>query len=171
MNFKLSSVATNNLQLEKFIYRMASQKNYCPEGRFLVSSNAVKSQADMWVMTPTSHLKGSTKNATPAPTPLSIPQTMPIVDNEDMSTAKYLRQVLVSSPSDLEEKEIEVLQETISVLKKDLSAAGAEIAVLRLDLTDAKPYSNALENLIKLKKYLIGSLQKSAYILLIFSSY
>ncbi|KAK2705729.1 hypothetical protein QYM36_015933 [Artemia franciscana] len=100
-------------------------------------------------MTPTSHLKGSTKNTTPSPTPLSIPQTMPLVDNEDMSTAKYLKQVLITLPSGLEESEIVVLQETISVLRKDLSTARAEIAVLRLDLTNAKSYSNTLENHIK----------------------
>jgi len=76
-----------------------------------------------------------------------------------MSTAKYLKQGLITSPSDLEESEIEVLEETISVLKKNLSDARAEIAVLRLDLTNAKSYSNTMENLIE---YLISSLQKSA---------
>ncbi|KAK2728032.1 hypothetical protein QYM36_008492 [Artemia franciscana] len=75
------------------------------------------------VMTPTSYLKRSTKNTTPSPTPFSILLTMPLVDNEDMSTAKYLKQVLIASPSSLEESEIEVLQEMISVLKKDLSSA------------------------------------------------
>ncbi|KAK2706144.1 hypothetical protein QYM36_016242 [Artemia franciscana] len=112
------------------------------------------------VMTPTSHLIGSTKNTTPSPTPLSIPQTMPLIDNEDMSTAKYLKQVLIASPSSLEESEIEVLQEMISVLKKDLSAAWAEIAALRLNLTNAKSYGNTLESHIELE-YLISSQQKS----------
>ncbi|KAK2706141.1 hypothetical protein QYM36_016239, partial [Artemia franciscana] len=85
---------------------------------------------------------GSTRNTIPSPTPLSIPQTMPLVDNEGMSAAKYLKQVLIASPSSLEESEIEVLQEMISVLKKDLSAAWAEIAALRLKLTNAKSYGN-----------------------------
>ncbi|KAK2702512.1 hypothetical protein QYM36_018878 [Artemia franciscana] len=52
----------------------------------------------------------------------------------------------------LEEREIEVLQETISVLKKDLSAARAEIAAFWLDLTNAKSYRNMLENHIELKE-------------------
>ncbi|KAK2708524.1 hypothetical protein QYM36_014209 [Artemia franciscana] len=57
-------------------------------------------------------------------------QTIPLADNEDMSTAKYLKQALIASPSGLEESEIGVLQEMISVLKKgSLSRSGRNCSI------------------------------------------
>ncbi|KAK2708523.1 hypothetical protein QYM36_014208, partial [Artemia franciscana] len=73
------------------------------------------------------HLLGMLKGAFDA---IRKQYTIPLVDNEDMSTAKYLKQALIASPSGLEESEIGVLQEMISVLKKgSLSRSGRNCSI------------------------------------------